>query len=61
MNDYQTKIQTLNSYGIKSKLENGKLYAEEVYTIKFAGTTKTGNDWVDVSEFTSRQLMEWLG
>ena len=54
-------IDTLRMHGIDHKVENGNLFALEVYTIRFGDHVQTKSQWVDVSDFTHAQLMAWLG
>ena len=57
----QTIINTLEAHNINWKMEDGNLYAEEVYTIKYGDHVQTSSQWEDVSSYTSSQLRAWLG
>jgi len=47
----------LENHGIKTKTERGHLFAMECGTIYGASYTA----WVDVTGWTRKQLLNWLG
>lgn len=50
-------LQLLEYHSIPCKVERGRLYALSVFTRD--GTT--GEEWMDVTEFSRDDVMYWLG
>lgn len=51
------KIYILVNHSINYKIENGKLYAEEVYCSRGVAYST----FIDITNFSISQLYDWLG
>lgn len=52
----------LDAHSIKSIQHKDKLFALSVYTYTDTdGQTACGSEWADVTDFTIKQLYDWLG
>ena len=54
---FETLAKILDNHCINHKIENGRFYAEEVYTINGEGFA----EWRDFTNITMRALYDWLG
>jgi hypothetical protein len=52
------RTAVLRKHGIESRIVNGRLEALSVCTGLSAGTRY---DWVDVTDYTTRDFYQWLG
>lgn len=50
-------LQLLDAHGVNTKIENDTILAEECYTLD----GKAYSEFVDVTHFTTKQLLLWLG
>ena len=55
--NFKTLAKILDNHCINYKIENGRFYAEEVYTINGVA----GAEWKDFTNITMRALRDWLG
>ena len=53
----QKIISILSSHGINTKIANGNLYAEEVYTLN----RRVYSEWINVTSWKYDKLYAWLG
>ena len=53
----QKIASVLSSHGINTKIENGILYAEEVYTLD----GRVYSEWINATSWSYDELYTWLG
>jgi len=51
----------LNAHGLHARRFNGRLQAEDLYSVCRNGRTVAGRGWMDVSDWNVRQVFNWLG
>lgn len=58
---HQQKTVILAEHTIKTRVFNGKLQAEDFYSIQRNGIYRSVRRWADVTTMTRSQLYQWLG
>lgn len=56
-----TIVRICESHGIKCRMFNGKLQAEDLYSVTRNGKCLAGRGWQDVTGWGRGQLFSWLG